>query len=199
MLARFKIIFALGFLAGQLHAQFPIQLTVGSSKNTNETNVCIPITCNTNIEGLWSFSGVGTYDPEIVSYSTVNRGVLDDIVVNPLSELGQLRFLWFFDQTAIPIDSGDVLLEFCFDIIGQPGDQSLLDIENIDPPGLEMNTTDGITIPIVEGGCISLPSAEIVPTVSEWGTIFLFLLLLILFSVKIKSMQLTDSHTFAKS
>lgn len=106
--------------------------------NTPEnTQICVPITLN-NFQDIIGTSFSITWDPTLLDYIDVQNPNSAILPFSPGANLnenqtnnGQLGFLFFdTNNLGVSIADGDTLFEICFNVLGQIGDCSPLDLLN---------------------------------------------------------------------
>lgn len=171
--------------------------------------VCVPLIVKNFING-YSFQGGITWDTNVLMYSGINEVALSPITINASNALmGSIRFLWLLGFTDSPLDLIDdtILFEICFDVVGNLG--SLSTVELVDVPNLILelaiidDTGDLSAAPLcTESGQVSIGTAditldnisldvifcnfEVIPTLGQWAIFSLFILFLIIGVLSIK-------------
>jgi gliding motility-associated-like protein len=110
----------------------------------NGSNVCVAITVDSFVN-INSAQFAVQYDQTILEYTGYNDGPLNDELVNPTGA-NNIRFLWLVPATEGPntLADGTTLIEFCFNVIGDLGDCSPINIISITtPPALDIEFING--------------------------------------------------------
>ncbi len=90
--------------------------------------VCVPITVD-NFVDIQSAQGGFEWDPTVLSYQGNQNFVLPGAVLNEANiASGSFVYTWFDGTgiTPVTLNDGDVLLEICFNVIGNNGDFSFI-------------------------------------------------------------------------
>lgn len=130
----------------QLSWTFP-QLTADTG-----TSVSVSVTV-TGYQDLISAQGTVGFDPLILDYTHVDNFALSSMTINSFGEVladnGQLTFSWSeLDLVGKDIADNDTLFTIHFDIIGGPGDSSLIELVG-NPTSIEF--VDASFTPITYG------------------------------------------------
>jgi len=108
------------------------------------TEVCVEISVDSFVN-INSAQFAIQYDESILEYVDWQNSMLTDVLVNPTGT-NHVRLLWLVppDEGPLTIPDGDVLIEFCFNVIGDLGECSPIDIVSINtPPALEIEFING--------------------------------------------------------
>ncbi len=131
-------------------------VTIGEAIVSTNTNFCVPVTVSGAAEVTGFEAGIA-WLPGILSYTGINGGVLGDEVSFTIEDSdagnGQISLVWGATAPdAILVEDGDVLVELCFDAVGDPGSSTGISFsESIHPFMLE--NVEGTTFTPVNGGC----------------------------------------------
>ncbi len=149
------------------------QLEWSSPMLTADSGDVIGVDINVvDYEGLISSQGTVEFDPEVLEYLYVDSLALPSISGASFGETeianGLLSFSWFeSDLTGKSIPDGDAAFRIFFNVIGDPGDMSMIDFVNQPVPGEFVDTTFtpvGFTFVqgrvIVNGGDLSIDNLE---------------------------------------
>lgn len=115
---------------------------------------CVEISVD-NFENVTSFQFAVNWDPTIVRYQSFNNpNVIPGLLINPIGQNGEFRVIW---ENPIPLTlaDGTVILEICFEAIGNPGDSSYVDIRDITIP-TEVISNDVVANTQIRGGGIKI-------------------------------------------
>ncbi len=98
------------------------------------TNVCVPIRVDSFVNITSAQFGV-EYNASVLEYTGFQNGPLSDVFVNPTGG-NKIRFLWIVPGTQGPqtIPDGDVIVKYCFNVIGSMGQVSPISVIDIIPP-----------------------------------------------------------------
>lgn len=124
--------------------QFGLGLIGEETVGENGTNVCVAIMVDSFVN-INSVQFAVQYDEDILEYTGYNDGPLNDELINPTGS-NHIRFLWLVPATEGPntLADGETLIEFCFNVIGDLGECSPIDIVSITtPPALEIEFING--------------------------------------------------------
>ena len=119
-------------------------LTVEEIVGAAGTNVCVAIKVDSFVN-INSAQFAVKYDQTVLEYTGFMDGPLTDELINPTGT-NNIRFLWLVpaDENPNTLADGTTLIEFCFNVIGDLGDISVIDIISITtPPALEIEFIDG--------------------------------------------------------
>jgi len=108
------------------------------------TNVCVPIRVD-SFENITSAQFGVEYDATILEFTGHQNGPLSDVFVNPTGG-NKIRFLWIVPGNQGPqtIPDGDLIIKYCFNVIGEIGEVSPISvIDIIPPPQLLIEFIDG--------------------------------------------------------
>lgn len=168
------------------------------STEASDDQVCVPIT-TMNFMNMVSFQGGILWDPSILTYTGLNEIALTGITINTIdAQNGSVRFLWLIPFNATPVDLMDnsILFEICFDIIGNSGTMSSIDLVDMQNFSVELaNGNNEVEPHCAESGKVSVGTSDItleslelevnfcnfteVPTLGQWALISLSILFLI--------------------
>lgn len=130
-------------------------VTIGEAVIDAGNSFCVPVTVSGAAE-VTSFEAGIAWLPGILSYTGITGGVLGDestfTIDDSDSDIGQLSLIWNATAPdAILVEDGDVLVELCFDAIGDPGSSTGISFnESVHPFLLE--NVEGIEFTPVNGG-----------------------------------------------
>lgn len=98
------------------------------------SKICVPLTVQ-NFKDISAFQGSLRWDADVLSFDNVQNfqlpGMDDSKFANPSD--GSLTFVWF-DPSGLSsgqVENGGFLFDVCFDIIGDDGDFTSLDLTNL--------------------------------------------------------------------
>lgn len=133
-----------------------IGITIGDLSATKGSQVCVPVTAS-DFDNVESFQFGLQWDPSILSLATeddpgmdgVKDGKLMNVNANATqADQGRLRVIWFIDSDAVSAEADETLLEICFDVIGETGENTDLEIvgfPNANPPFRIEISVEGMT------------------------------------------------------
>jgi gliding motility-associated-like protein len=124
--------------------EFGLGLIGGEISGLPGSNVCVEITVDSFVN-INSAQFAVQYDESILEYTGATDGPLTDELVNPTGT-NHIRFLWLVppDENPNTLPDGTVLIEFCFNVIGNLGECSPIDIVSITtPPALDIEFING--------------------------------------------------------
>lgn len=108
------------------------------------SNVCVPIRVD-SFQNITSAQFGTEYDASILEYTGYQNGPLSDVLVNPTGG-NKIRFLWIVPGNQGPqtIPDGGIIVKYCFNVIGDLGEVSPINIVDIiPPPSLIIEFIDG--------------------------------------------------------
>lgn len=129
--------------------------TIGEAVIDAGNSFCVPVTVSGAAE-VTSFEAGIAWLPGILSYTGITGGVLGDestfTIDDSNSDIGQLSLIWNATAPdAILVDAGDILVELCFDAVGDPGSSTGISFnESIHP--FQLENVAGIAFTPVNGG-----------------------------------------------
>jgi|GEM_PF-3098733 len=152
-----------------------VTLTIPEACHGPGTNFCIPVTVQdfNNISQL-DFSL--NWDPTVITFTAVGDSPLSgfnptSMVFAGNSQNGVLTFSWF-DGTAVNPNSfpnGTTIVEFCFDVIGELGDVSMINLTDM-PTDIIVGQAGAtpsdpvVNVPVtLENGSITVKVSDVVP------------------------------------
>lgn len=125
--------------------------------NDDDTNVCFSIQVN-NFENVGSFQFILAWDPTILEFvgpSIDNSALTQPIFVNDASgDDGLIFLIWSQFDASETLADGTSIVEICFDVIGDPGEESdfqLIGGFNIPEPQVQYAIDDNIPN---DSGCL---------------------------------------------
>ena len=114
--------------------QTPLTVNISSASGNVGEQVCLELTVD-DFEKLNSMQFVIRFDPSVIAYDTIllaNSGInqsggaisIGDFNTD-LADQGFVNLVWIdFGATGITLVDGDTLMTMCFDIVGEPCDES---------------------------------------------------------------------------
>ena len=122
--------------------------------NTDDS-FCVPVTVSDAAEVTGFEAGIA-WLPGVLSYTGIAGGVLGDAasftIDDSNSDIGQLSLIWNATAPdAILVDGGDVLVELCFDAVGDPGSSTGISFNSSIHPFL-LENVEGTAFAPVNGG-----------------------------------------------
>lgn len=113
-----------------------VRLWMEDAAGDQGDNVCVGLVAS-GISEIHSFQGSITWDPAVLSYSNISDIVLPDFDNSTVNDAmadvdGLLPFVWFdvTGSTSFSAPDKAVLFSVCFDVLGQVGDVSEVNIGN---------------------------------------------------------------------
>lgn len=97
-----------------------------------ENSICIPLATNKFTKNIYMQGGV-KFNSDVLVYQESKPGAIDILVNSNNASIGELRLLWDTDLgvTPVTVPDGEVLFELCFDVIGNGGERSEIQIIHI--------------------------------------------------------------------
>lgn len=109
-------------------------------------SICIPMT-TFNFEEVVSMQFVISYDPAVVTWTGVQsiNATIPDFTSNNLNDTGgNIILSWFdFSFNGVTLADGSTFFELCFDVVGNIGDCSPIDITSTQSTMIEITNIDG--------------------------------------------------------
>ena len=129
------------------------------------SSLCAPLMVR-NFTEVEAAQATIQWDPEILTYTGTQNYALQgfteaNLNTGSISE-GKLPFVWFdfTGQTPVTLGNGDAILEVCFDLSGNQGDQSILSLSD-DPTLIQVSSADrGVRQTAVVDGYVSILDAS---------------------------------------
>ncbi|MEM1217459.1 MAG: gliding motility-associated C-terminal domain-containing protein [Bacteroidota bacterium] len=129
------------------------------------SSICIPMTVD-NFTDIVSMQFVISYDPAVVSWTgvtSINANV-PDFTSNNLNDTGgEIILSWFdFSFNGVTLANGSTFFELCFDVIGNVGDCTAIDLTSTPSTMIEITNTNGDLLGLFdEDGEICISNATI--------------------------------------
>ena len=124
------IILTIVFSCTKGFSQDPITLSIGSGSGPQGSNVCVDLTVE-DFNKVTSMQFVIRFNPNVIQLDTPivttnpELNIFDAFFNDDNIDEGYLNFIWFHGATTgVTLDDGDFLFTLCFDLVGDPCDQS---------------------------------------------------------------------------
>ena len=147
-----------------------VTVSAGSVAAVPGSNVCVPFTVE-NFTDIAGMQFIVEYDPTVVTFTGTqnfnpNANNLDGASFNETSP-GTIVFLWTdFTAAGSTLPDGAVFFEMCFDVIGNLGDQSPVDITGTQITPAQASDVDGNEVPLnVNDGLIVVSNSTLLAQV----------------------------------
>ena len=126
----------------------PVTFSLPSIQADPGDNVCLPITVQ-EFNNISSFMASVSFNENILQYTGAQSFGITTFSQNNINandaDNGNVGFTWLDISTvnAATIPDGDVLVELCFDVIGNPGQSSLVEFSNT-PFNINITTPNSV-------------------------------------------------------
>ncbi len=136
-----------------------VLLNVGDISASGGTNICIPVTAS-NFANIGSLQAGVTWDSNVLSFTGINDGGLTAVTANSNNAAnGELIVLWLFDRDEVTLADGSTLFELCFDVIGNTGQTTSVQIQDLPTLKIEIADIDGTSLDFaVDNGLFTVGS-----------------------------------------
>ncbi len=129
--------------------------------------LCVPIT-TTDFNNIESVQMGIKWDPTVLAFDTeegIKNAGLSPVNANTSrAATGELQVLWFFESTAVTLPDNETLFEVCFDVIGDTGDNTqieIVDFPNASPPfEIEINSNNTVLDFFVDDATFTVGSGD---------------------------------------
>ncbi len=110
---------------------YPVIIDIPNSFGKKGTNVCVPIYVN-NFDEISSTTLTYLYDPAILSFTNHSNEALVNFKAENLNESspGEISIFWFDETGNAPSTVTGKLFDLCFDVIGELGQSTPLEIQD---------------------------------------------------------------------
>ena len=128
-----------------------LTLAIADAKAQKGEQLCVSITA-TNFAGLISMQYSLRWDPKVLRFQKVTNFQLpwlsEDNFGMHITDEGVVTFVWIDnDLRGVNVDNGSEIYQFCFEVIGEPGQESVVTLAQ-DPTPFEVVTVEENIIPL---------------------------------------------------
>jgi len=145
------IVLVIVFSCAEGFSQDPITFNIGSDSGPQGSKVCIDITVD-NFVKVTSMQFVIRFDPSVIALDTPivitnpDLNIFQAFFNDNQPDEGFVNFIWFDGATTgVTLDDGDFIFTLCFDLIGDPCEQSEIWISESADVSYEFVQVDCIT------------------------------------------------------
>ena len=126
------------------------------------SSLCIPIS-TANFDNIGSIQTGMTWDPDVLTYTGINDGGLTAVTANSNNVgTGELIVLWLFDDEGVTLPDGSALFEVCFDVSGDTGQSTDIQLTDLGTLAIEVADIDGQSLDFtVDNGSFTVGSGPV--------------------------------------